>query len=337
MNLKEIGEFGLIDKIKSLVNSPSENLIVGIDDDAAAFKLSKDQVSLISSDALIEGIHFNLSYFTFYQLGWRAMAANLSDMAAMAGWPVYATVTLGLPEQLQVDSVIEMYQGMKDLADSYQVSIIGGDTTKSPDRIFISLTIVGQVDRNKLTLRSGAQTGDSIFVTGKLGGSQSGLKILKSQNNQLKDKFVASVEKHLTPKPRIEEAKFLVDNFPVHAMIDISDGLASEINHICKRSKVGAIIHEGQIPLTPETKPVAEYFKNDPFKYVLNGGEDFELLFTVPQEMTAEIQNVFNQRFNLSCTKIGTIRNNSKGIVLKRVNHIQSSIIERGFDHFVNN
>ncbi|MCH7675912.1 thiamine-phosphate kinase, partial [candidate division KSB1 bacterium] len=197
MQLKEIGEFGLIDRIKNIVDTSSAELIVGIGDDAAAFRTSTDLLTLLTTDALIEDVHFDLDYFTFYQLGWRALAVNLSDIAAMGGRPKYAVFSLGLPEKIQVESVEEFYQGAKELGDKFQTAVIGGDTTQSPDRLFVSVTVVGEVEENKLTQRSGAQVGDAVFVTGTLGGARAGLNVQKSLDTNLKEKYPCLTDKHL--------------------------------------------------------------------------------------------------------------------------------------------
>ena len=161
MQLKEIGEFGLIDRIKNIVATSPAELIVGIGDDAAAFRTSSDLLTLLTTDVLIEDVHFKLDYFTFQQLGWRALAVNLSDIAAMGGSPKYAVFSLGLPEKIPVEAVEEFYQGAKKVGDKFQAAVIGGDTTQSPDGLFVSVTVVGEVEENKLALRSGAQVGDA--------------------------------------------------------------------------------------------------------------------------------------------------------------------------------
>jgi thiamine-monophosphate kinase len=334
MNLKEIGEFGLIDRIKKIVETPSKDLILGIDDDTAAFRISNDQILLLSTDVLIEGVHFDLNYFSFYQLGWRGMAANLSDIAAMGGWPLYAIVSLGLPQNLTVDSVEEMYRGMRSLADEFRTSIIGGDTTHTPDGLLISMAVVGQVMESQLVRRSGAQAGDALFVTGTLGDSEAGLKVLKSQNQSFREKFARTVEQHLTPRPRIHEARFLVDNFDIHAMIDISDGLASEVHHICKNSGVGAIVLEEQIPLDRQTRKIADFSKDDPVEYALYGGEDSELLFTAPEKIGHRLQREFSEQFEISCTKVGRIVSKAEGISLRKSNGETIPLFFKGYDHF---
>ena len=358
MQLKEIGEFGLIDRIKNIVDTSSAELIVGIGDDAAAFRSSKDHLTLVTTDALIEGVHFDLDYFTFQQLGWRALAVNLSDIAAMGGLPKYAVFSLGLPEKIQVESVEEFYQGAKEVGDKFQTAVIGGDTTQSPDRLFVSVTVVGEVEENKLTLRSGAQIGDAVFVTGTLGGAQAGLQLLKSGGTPLRptldklragslkggskggvparadSKHGALIEKHLTPQPRINEARFLVDNFPIHTMIDVSDGLASEINHICKQSGVGALLNADDIPIDSASQEAADLFKEKPLNFALNGGEDFELLFTAPEQVADALQKKFREKFGFECARIGTIKEQAVGIVLEDTDGKQVPILAKGYEHF---
>lgn len=346
MQIEEIGEFGLIDRIKNIVNTSSVELIAGIGDDAAAFRSSKDHLTLVTTDALIEGVHFDLDYFTFYQLGWRALAVNLSDIAAMAGRPKYAVFSLGLSEKTQVESVEEFYRGAKELGDKFQTAIIGGDTTQSPDRLFVCLTVVGEVEENKLTRRSGARVGDAVFVTGTLGGAHAGLQLLKSNNNpplgELKEgvssradsKHSVLIEKHLSPQPRINEARFLVQNFAIHSMIDISDGLTSEINHICKQSEVGAFLSAEEIPIDSTTQEAADLFKEKPLIYALRGGEDFELLFTASEDVADELQKKFREKFEFACTKIGAIKPPQDGITLKTLDGKFVPILAKGYEHF---
>ncbi len=343
MQLKEIGEFGLIDRIKNIVATSSAELIVGIGDDAAAFRTSSDLLTLLTTDVLIEDVHFKLDYFTFQQLGWRALAVNLSDIAAMGGSPKYAVFSLGLPEKIRVEAVEEFYQGAKKVGDKFQAAVIGGDTTQSPDRLFISVTVVGEVEEEKLMRRSGARVGDAVFVTGTLGGAQAGLQLLKSNNNPPLKGGVPSTadlkrgvltDKHLTPQPRINEARFLVQNFPIHSMIDISDGLASEINHICKQSDVGALLNAHEIPIDSASQEAADFFKNKPLNYALTGGEDFELLFTASEEVANELQKKFREKFGYKCARIGTIKNQEEGVILKTSDGKQVSILAKGYQHF---
>lgn len=331
MKLSDLGEFGLIDRIKNLVATDSKQILIGIDDDAAAVQISPGKILLATTDALIEGVHFDLQYFNFYQLGWRALAANLSDIAAMGGQPLYALVSLGLPLDLDVESVLDLYRGMKTLGDEFQTVIVGGDTTESPDRIFISITVFGEVAKQKLLRRFGAQIGDAIFVTGDLGGAAAGLQVLKS-SAKLKAKFPTLIEKHLTPRPRVREAQFLVEHFPIHALIDISDGLASELHHICKLSKVGARVDEKKIPIHAETRAAAKHFGDDPLDFALYGGEDFELLFTAPMELREALRKKFTEQFDIACTHIGVIEN--EAVRLLNSSGEIAALAAKGYDHF---
>ena len=332
MKLSDLGEFGLIERIKNLVAIDSKNILVGIDDDAAAVQIARDKILLATTDALIEGVHFDLEYFNFYQLGWRALAASLSDIAAMAGQPLYALASLGLPSNLDVESALDLYRGMKALGDEFQTVIVGGDTTQSPERVFISITVLGQVTQQKLVRRSGAKVGDAVFVTGDLGGSAAGLRALKSQNDKLKTKFAAAVGKHLTPRPRVHEAQFLVGHFPIHSMIDISDGLAAEVHHICQLSKVGAVIYEDKIPTQSEARAAAMNFNDNPLDYALCGGEDFELLFTAPVKLGEEIPKQFFEEFGITCAHIGVIE--SQDIRLMKSDGATEALINKGYNHF---
>jgi thiamine-monophosphate kinase len=334
MKISELGEFGLIERIKDLVACDAKNHLIGIDDDAAAVRVSPEKILLATTDALIEGVHFDMQYFTFHQLGWRTLAANLSDIAAMGGQPRFALVALGLPPKLDVESALDLYRGMKAIGDEFGTAVIGGDTTRSPDRLFISITVLGEVAPQKLLRRSGAQIGDAIFVTGQLGGSAAGLRILKSSDADLKSQFSAPVERHLTPCPRVNEAQFLAEHFPIHSMIDVSDGLASEVRHICKLSDVGARVKSAAVPIHPQTETAAKQFGESALEYALGGGEDFELLFTAPAEVSEELRNEFLAKFNLPCSEIGVICDKIDGMKLLSADGEQP-LLARGFDHFL--
>lgn len=335
MDLKEIGEFALIDRIKSIVDPAGADLVVGLGDDAAAFKTTGDRLILVATDALVEGVHFDLSYFSFHQLGWRALAVNLSDIAAMGGLPNYAVVSIALPAKTPSESVEEFYRGAKQVGDEFHTLIIGGDTTQSPDKIFISVTMMGEVATEKLTRRSRAKVGDAIFVTGALGGAKAGLGVLKSGNKKLKAEYRTLIEKHLMPEPKVAEGRFLVKNFPIHAMIDISDGLASDVHHICRQSGVGATLCEAKIPIDSATVAVAEILKQKPCDYALRGGEDFELLFTLPADFAEPLQDKFCKQVGYDCHRIGTLTGKAGSVVLELTDGTLEQIhADQGYHHF---
>ena len=332
MRLEEVGELGLIERIKSLIGDEGRDVLLGIGDDAAALKLSPHKITLLTTDTLVEGIHFDLQYMDFYHLGWRSIAANLSDIAAMGGEPLYAVISLCLPRDLSIRSVEEFYRGAKELADRYGVGIVGGDSTGSGDGIVVSIALIGQVEEGHMTSRSGARVRDLICVTGDLGKARAGLKILRSGDRGLW-RYKEVIERHRMPEPRVKEAQALVENLRIHSMIDISDGLASEIHHICRSSGVGALLYEEKIPISPAVKEVAEFFGDSPMDYVLSGGEDFELLFTIGEEDLSALKGMEKQ-IGCSLSLVGRILAKEEGIkMLGRAKRI-SELRGIGYDHF---
>lgn len=334
MKLADLGEFGLIARLKEKLAAQPEDVIVGIDDDAAVLKSSPDHLTLLTTDALIEGVHFSLNCFDYYQVGWRAMAANLSDIAAMGGEPQFAVISMGLPKDMPVAGVDDLYDGLQSLAERSQTAIVGGDTTSSPGGLFLSLAVVGRVEERHLARRKGARIGDEIFVTGSVGAARAGYLVLNSERMIKEERFATLVKKHLTPFPRLQEARFLVQNFPISAMIDISDGLASEVHHICRCSQVGAILTANSFPIETEAIEVAMRSSGQALDYALYGGEDFELLFAVPPGYAEDLVRKFKQSFDLPCTRIGEVRRASAGVELEMASGQRVAIESKGFDHF---
>ncbi len=250
MNLRRLGEFGLIDLLRQQVPVDAK-VICGIGDDAAVLPYTKARHLLLTTDMMAEGVHFTRR-MNALQIGYKAMACNISDIAAMGGLPTHAVVSIALPPSISVEWVVDMYKGMAAVAKPFGVSVVGGDTIKA-DKIVINIALLGEIEKKYLITRDGAKPGDWIFVTGPLGGS------LKSG-------------RHLTFTPRVEQARFLVKHFKPNAMMDISDGLAGDLNHILKASHVGAHLYKESIPLN----------KGVSFQQALTDGEDFELLFTLP-------------------------------------------------------
>lgn len=273
MNIKELGgEFQFINRIKK--KSKNKNVIVDIGDDCAVTEYNDDSYHLYTTDMLVEGDHFSLDYFSPYQIGIKVMESNVSDIAAMGGKPVYSLISLSLKEDTTVEFIDGVYNGINEICERYNFDLIGGDTTHG-DKIVISLTLIGQVDKNKLKLRSGADIGDLIVVSGPLGGSTAGLKLFLNTI----DGFDDIKKYHTNP---ISEIKNLPKILPVaKAMEDVSDGLASEIRNICKMSKVGAKIFREKIPLNKGIKKSSSLLDDDPYDYALFGGEDFKLVYTV--------------------------------------------------------
>jgi len=287
MKVSDLGEFGLIDllakmsygvpdkKIKSW-----QQLILGIGDDAAAW-YGDTSIQLATVDSLIQDVHFSLDITSWEELGWRAMAANLSDIAAMGGLPKYALVSLALPDHTEVEDVSALYRGMIELAQQFEVAIVGGDMSSAP-LLVINITILGSAksqDKHMLT-RSAAKAGEKVAVTGYLGGATAGLEML-TKHLRFDSEATASLKKaFLHPCPRVAEGQILVEQ-GVRAAIDISDGLISDLAHICQASQVSAQIEIDRVPVHPA---VEANFGNQALELALSGGEDYELLFTASAE-----------------------------------------------------
>lgn len=331
MELKKVGEFGLIELIKKKVYSRNNRILISIGDDAAIVKSSSGKYLILTTDTLLENVHFDLSYFSFRQLGQRALTANLSDIAAMGGLPVTALVTLGLPSYVGVENVLELYSGMNLLAKKFNCPISGGDVTSSPKGLFITITVLGEVEKNFLTLRSKAKAGDLICVTGELGEVQAGLELLQKAKKNKRIKFSGSlVRKHLTPQPKIFEAREIIKRLIPNSMIDISDGLASEVGHIAKASKLGAVIYESEIPLSPEAKQVGKILNKNPLLWGLYGGEEYELLFTIPKSI---IKKLIKLSKKIKLTLVGEMKKDA-GVFLMKRNGKKEKIKKGGFRHF---
>ncbi len=283
MKVSELGEFGLIDLLAEMAYAAQDKeagawhqLILGIGDDAAAW-YGDASIQLATVDSLIEDVHFRLGITSWEELGWRALAANLSDIAAMGGLPKYALVSLAMPGHTEVEDVTALYQGMIELAQRFEVAIVGGDISSAP-QLVINITILGSTkseDKHLLT-RSAAKPGEQVAVTGYLGGAAAGLEML-TKHLRFDSQAVASLKRaFLQPYPRVAEGRLLVEH-GVRAAIDISDGLISDLGHICKASQVSARIETESVPVQPEVKA---NFGDRALELALSGGEDYELLFT---------------------------------------------------------
>jgi thiamine-monophosphate kinase len=309
-----MNEFELIARLtKSLPTN--QNVVVGAGDDCAVLDLGvPDKLFLFKTDAVVEGIHFKKDSPP-EKIGRKALARCLSDIAAMAGTPVAALVTIGLPEDFDPEAVERIYDGLNALAKKHGVAITGGETTASPERICISIALLGTVGRKKQILRSGAKVGDAIFTTGELGGSLAG--------------------KHLEFEPRLQEARWLAENFRIHAMIDLSDGLAGDLRHLLKSSRVGAELLKSAIPISRAAKETARknYSAKTPFIAALTDGEDFELLFTVAGGDAVKLLDAWKKRFpKLRLRCIGKITA-GEGITV-RDKDVTLPLIAHGYVHF---
>lgn len=325
MKVRELGEFGLIELIARTVGKAKRrDLVIGIGDDTAAWHTDKS-IQLGTTDILIQNVHFTLDTATWRELGWKALAVNISDIAAMGGTPSFALVSLGLPAETEVDNIVELYRGMKKIASEFDVDIVGGNISRAPV-VIIDVSLIGKASGPLLT-RSGSVPGDQIAVTGYLGLSAAGLKILKSKP-KLAPKTVAFFrEAHLRPCPRVAEGQALVQQ-GVRAAIDLSDGLLSDLTHICKASHVGAKVWLNKLPIHPLLKSA---FKKESLRVALSGGEDYELLFTARGEIINKLKDIMSTPI----TVIGEIvADKQRQIKLLDAHGKTVKWDERGWDHF---
>ena len=323
MKVHEAGEFGLIEMIaKTVGKTGGGKLLIGIGDDAACWKAGGLQ--LATTDTLIEGVHFNFKTITWRELGWKAMAVNLSDIAAMGGQPQYALVSLGISKDTETESVIDLYKGMLELAKKFEVRIIGGDTVGSPVTA-ITLTIIGEAgDEDRILKRSAAKPGDVIAVTGTFGASAAGLAMMQRRLSLDKKTESTLREAHFTPAPRIYEGQTLA-KYNVKAAIDVSDGLLGDLEKLCLASGVGANLYSDRIPIHPA---VVKSFGNEAVKLALTGGEDYELIFTAPQK----IVNVVKRELSCPVTVVGEIVK-SKSVEVLDEDGNEFSWSSSGWDH----
>lgn len=330
--LEDLGEFGLIERLKAKLKSNDPTVAVSIGDDAAALKLTEDKLTLITTDMLIEGVHFSRANFTPFQIGWKAMAVNVSDIAAMGGKPQWAVISLGLSSSLSSDYIDHLYDGMKALGEKAGgIVLVGGDTTSCRDLI-ISIALLGSVEPELLTLRSGARAGDYLAITGTVGDSALGLELLGRSSSRLplslRNSCEELIKKHLQPLPRLEEAGRIVKSKLATAMIDVSDGLAGEAKRIAEASGVGIRIFQDKIPVSYSLLQICAHLCLDPLKFALEGGEDYELLFTFSPEQQEEVEAGWGASI------IGQVVSESEGIkLIDRSGKVQD-MPGQGYDHF---
>lgn len=285
MDLKSWGEFGLIEHIQAGIQVPEG--ITGIGDDCAIIPQQTGRETLVSTDMLVEGSHFLMDHITPYQLGWKSAAVNISDLAAMGGRCVGSFLSFALPKGLQQAWIEDFFRGYKELSALYDCPLLGGDTTTSPDRLCINVTVLGEMPSGTSVKRNGAKVGDWICVTGPLGDSAAGLQHILQQK-PLDEAGLWLVDRHYLPRPRIREGMALAAA-GVHAMMDISDGIGSDLRHILKASGVGAEVDLRSIPVSEVMQKKCADFGWDPLELALSGGEDYELLFTLSPEQAEQL------------------------------------------------
>ncbi|MEZ4936201.1 MAG: thiamine-phosphate kinase [Crocinitomicaceae bacterium] len=336
--LSELGEFGLIKELTEDIQIKNSSTIAGVGDDCAVLERNKTTFTITSSDTLMQGIHFDLMYQPLKHLGYKSIAVNLSDIYAMNGQAKQVLINLAIGNRFSVEAIKEIYDGMKLAAEKYEVDIVGGDITSSYAGLGISITAIGEVDKKKIVYRSGAKENDLIVVSGDLGGAYMGLQLLEREkevfksNPQAQPEFEGKdylLERQLKPEARKDIVELLekMELIPT-SMIDISDGLASELLHICQASNVGAAIYDEKIPIDPDTYHTAVDFNLDPYTSALNGGEDYELLFTIKQEDYDKVKG------NPHLSVIGHITDANNGVYMMTKEGQAVPIEAQGWNHF---
>jgi thiamine-monophosphate kinase len=337
--IAEVGEFGLIDRISQIIGPPvDENVRVGMGDDAAVYRVCEDLLHVITSDVLFEGVHFDRTFMPLEHLGYKSITINVSDVIAMNASPLYATVTLGIPNNFSVEMAEALYEGISNATSAYDMEVVGGDTNAS-QRLSLSVTAVGNVAEDAVVYRSGARPGDLIVVTGDIGASYAGLKVLLEQRKQFEEKgeegfqpdldpYSRVLQRHLRPVTRLDVIDILQrSDVQPRAMIDISDGLASEVHHICEVSDCGAVVREEDLPIDGLTRVVADEFDETPEQYALFGGEDYELVCAMPEE---DYERLSDELF----TAVGRFTVPQEGVNFETKSGPQVSLEARGFQHF---
>ena len=333
--LSSLGEFGLIDYLTKGIELKHKSSVYGIGDDAAVLDAGEKKV-LVSTDLLTEGVHFDLTFMPLKHLGYKAAVVNFSDIVAMNAMPSQITVSLGISNRFSVEAVAELYSGIKLACKNYNVDLIGGDTTSTNAGMVISITAIGFANKKEIVYRKGAKDHNLVCVTGDLGAAYAGLMILGREktvfkaNPEMQPELSGNdyvLERHLKPEARVDILKVLADlGVKPTAMIDISDGLASEIKHICKQSDVGATLYEDKIPIDQTTWDTARSFNMDPTTYAMNGGDDYELLFTIEADDYEKIKNLAD------ISVIGHITDASAGVNLISKNNVSAPIEAQGWD-----
>jgi thiamine-monophosphate kinase len=334
-SLSELGEFGLIDHLTKNFKINQKSTVKGIGDDAAVLDFKSKKI-VVTTDLLIENVHFDLSYMPLKHLGYKAIVVNLSDVYAMNANATHVTVSIGVSNRFPLEALEELYAGIETASKIYSIDVVGGDTTSSTTGLMISVTAIGEIETEDVVYRNGAKPNDLLVVTGDLGGAYMGLQILEREKEVFKvnpknqpdlEPYAYIVERQLKPEARKDIIKLLQDlKVKPTSMIDISDGLSSEIIHLCKQSNVGVELYENKIPLDPQVISTCEEFNIDSTTIALNGGEDYELLMTISQEDYQKI------KANPNLTVIGYITEKERGMHLVSRGETLIPLIAKGWN-----
>jgi thiamine-monophosphate kinase len=326
---EDFSEFDLIKNIRDGAKSFSDALRTGIGDDCAVISSSMKADLLVTTDLLMEGVHFDRRWFSLEQIGEKALRVNLSDIAAMGGIPEYAFLSLALSRSLSRGEIDALLEGVQKTAEAFEVTIAGGDISKANTGMALSVMILGRVEPARAILRKGARVGDRLFVSGTLGDASLGLRLMEEAESGPDAEFLK--RRQWTPEPRLELGRVLLQNGWVSAMIDVSDGLSSDLRHLCEASGVGAVVRRSDVPCSEAYRRTCSAHALDEAMAILHGGEDYELLFTVPREI-ANSQAVKSLPVVVTC--IGEILPSGSGIFLEYPDGRRDVLAPLGYDHF---
>ncbi len=335
MNLQDIGEFGFIKKISRGCLIRPQNVIRGIGDDAAVFTQDCNEVTLLTTDLLVERVHFFRHKTSGFDLGHKALAVNLSDIAAMGGTAGEAFVSIAIPKDCSIDYLEDLYMGMKTLAAKFDVNILGGDTTRSEADLIINISVTGSIPEKEILCRNTAEHGDMIYSTGLLGDSKAGLYLILNDIKADSKELNELLNVHNLPVPHLKQGRFLASQKGVHAAIDVSDGLSSDIGHISTESNVGVHLFYEKIPVSKNLKHFCQRFHKNPIEYALTGGEDYTLLCTISPDKADNIARRYLKEFNKPLYLIGEITDSTRMELIYPNGKIKN-LSPSGWDHFKN-
>ena len=337
--LRHLGEFGFIERVSRRVGASRPPVIRGIGDDTAIVSLGSERVLLLTVDLLVEHIHFTRATARLEDVGYKAAVSNFSDIAAMGGTPQFALTSLAAPPSMPVREMDALYGGLLQACRRYGVQLLGGDTSASPRHLFLSVTVIGTARAGRVLTRDRASVGDEIYVTGTIGDSCAGLRLLQASPRSRPSGSVERayarflIRRHVRPTARIREGQFLIRHRLASAGIDLSDGLSGDLGHLCKQSQVGAEIEAAALPLSPACRWFAGRSRRDPVQLVLEGGEDYELLVTVPASERRRLERLA-RRARVTMTRIGTVRPRRFGIQLRLGSGRLRQLVPSSFQHF---
>ena len=334
LKIEDIGEIGFIQAIKDNCHFSHKKLIKGIGDDCAVIGPYGNKVLLITTDSLLENVHFIREKIPPEHLGQKAAAVNFSDIAAMGGKALHLFLSLAIPESTSVKTLLDIYRGIKMMCRRHRVNIMGGDTTASPDGLMINVTVIGEAHEKEVLYRNGARPGHGVYVTGSLGDSAAGLKLIREE--ACAPEALASTLKaaHNLPVPFLEAGLFIARSRLASSMIDLSDGLLSDLKHICEASGVGATLFHADLPISKELISLARANNFDPHELAISGGEDYKLLVTVPQINAEPFEKMFEHGVPCQIHRVGEIKKNM-GIKIIAPNGTEKKMKLAGFEHFL--